>query len=128
MENKNIIIKVRGVIIYEDKLLIVKHKQSEFMALPGGHLEYGEDVITCLKRELVEELGVVPEVGRLLYISTFMDKKKINIPQKGAGRKWATRLKELGKQSPPKDLIDKINEDEKKKVAVSVDPKQDLDL
>jgi len=57
-----------------------------------------------------------------------MEKKKINIPHKGAGSKWAARLKELGKQPPPKDLMDKINEDEKKKVAVSVDPKQDLDL
>jgi ADP-ribose pyrophosphatase YjhB (NUDIX family) len=76
MDNKNIIIKVRGVIIHDNKLLIVKHKESQFMALPGGHLEYGEDVITCLKRELVEELGVLPEIGRLLYINTFMDDKK----------------------------------------------------
>lgn len=71
MDNKNILIKVRGVIIHDNKLLIVKHKQSQFMALPGGHLEYGEDVVTCLKRELVEELGVLPEIGRLLYINTF---------------------------------------------------------
>lgn len=76
MHNKNIIIKVRGVIIHNDKLLVAKHKQSQFMALPGGHLEYGEDVITCLKRELVEELGVLPEVGKLLYINTFVDDKK----------------------------------------------------
>jgi ADP-ribose pyrophosphatase YjhB (NUDIX family) len=71
MDNKNIIIKVRGVIVHDNKLLIVKHKESQFMALPGGHLEYGEDVVTCLKRELVEELGVLPEIGRLLYINTF---------------------------------------------------------
>ena len=71
MDNKNIIIKVRGVIIHDSKLLIVKHKQSQFMALPGGHLEYGEDVIVCLKRELIEEFGVEPEIGRLLYINTF---------------------------------------------------------
>lgn len=58
----------------DDKLLIVKHKQSQFMALPGGHLEYGEDVITCLERELIEELGVKPEIGKLLYINTFIDK------------------------------------------------------
>ena len=76
MDNKNIIIKVRGVIIHDSKLLIVKHKESQFMALPGGHLEYGEDVITCLKRELVEELGVLPEIGRLLYINTFLSDNK----------------------------------------------------
>ncbi len=71
MDNKNIIIKVRGVITHEGKLLIVKHLGTGFMALPGGHLEYGEDVVTCIKRELVEELGVSPEIGRLLYINTF---------------------------------------------------------
>jgi hypothetical protein len=57
-----------------------------------------------------------------------MEKKKINIPEKGAGRKWAVRLKELGKQSPPKDLMEKINKDEKKKVATPMSPEQDLDI
>lgn len=75
MENKNILVKVRGVIIHENKLFIVKHIGTGYMALPGGHLEYGEDVITCLKRELVEELGVMPEIGKLLYINTFIEKK-----------------------------------------------------
>ena len=56
MDNKNIIINVRGVIINDSKLLIIKHLGDDFMALPGGHLKYREDVITCLKRELVEEL------------------------------------------------------------------------
>jgi len=76
MDNKKIIIKVRGIILHEGKLLIVKHLGTGFMALPGGHLEYGEDVTTCLKRELVEELGVLPEIGRLLYINTFIDKNE----------------------------------------------------
>lgn len=75
MENKNIVVKVRGIILNEDRLLVAQHKRSQFMALPGGHLEYGEDVITCLKRELVEELGVLPEIGRLLYINTFIEDK-----------------------------------------------------
>lgn len=73
MDNKNILVKVRGIILHESKLLIVKHLNSGFIALPGGHLEYGEDVIACLKRELVEELGVEPEIGRLLYINTFIE-------------------------------------------------------
>ncbi len=76
MEDKKIIIKVRGIIVHEGKLLIVKHLATGFIALPGGHLDFGEDVITCLKRELVEELGVMPEVGRLLYINTFIDKNE----------------------------------------------------
>lgn len=57
-----------------------------------------------------------------------MEKKNLNIPQKGAGRKWAARLKELGKQKPPKDLVDKINKDEGKKVASPAKSKKDLEL
>ena len=30
------------------------------------------------------------------------------VPKKGAGKKWSQRLKDLGKQSPPKDLVEKI--------------------
>jgi len=56
-----------------------------------------------------------------------MDNKK-NIPQKGAAKKWSQRLKEVGQQSPPKDLMEKLNEkDEKKKVAISRTSK-DLDV
>ena len=75
MDDKNIIIKVRGVVTLNNKLLIVKHVGTDFMALPGGHLKYGEDIITCLKRELVEEFGILPEVGRLLYINTYIEDK-----------------------------------------------------
>ena len=116
MDNKNILIKVRGVILHEGKLLIVKHLNSGFMALPGGHLEYGEDVITCLKRELVEELGVEPEIGRLLYINTFIDKyeyvefffevkngeKYLNID--GLERTHAHELAEILWVSPSNDI------------------------
>ncbi len=56
-----------------------------------------------------------------------MEKKK-NVPQKGAGRKWAARLKELGKQAPPQDLVDKINNKEEKKKIASPQPAKDLDL
>jgi hypothetical protein len=57
-----------------------------------------------------------------------MDKKKVNVPQKGAARKWAKKLEDLGKQSPPEDLMRKINSDEKKKVAVPPKPSKDMDL
>lgn len=57
-----------------------------------------------------------------------MDKKKVNVPQKGAAKKWSKKLEDLGKQSPPEDLMKKINSDEKKKVAVPRKPSKDLDL
>lgn len=75
LSEKEIIVRCRGIIIHENKLLVVKHhKNDNYTALPGGHLEWGEDIESCLKRELTEEMGVVPELGRLLYVYTFIDK------------------------------------------------------
>ncbi len=54
--------------------------------------------------------------------------EKKNVPKKGAGRKWAQKLKELGNQTPPQDLVNKINKDENKKVAVPNSNPKDLDI
>jgi ADP-ribose pyrophosphatase YjhB (NUDIX family) len=71
-KDKKIIIKVRAIILYDGKLLVVRHPHdTSFAALPGGHLEWGEDIKECLSREMVEELGIKPEVGKLLYINNF---------------------------------------------------------
>ena len=70
--NKKIIIKVRAIILHEGKLLAVRHPHdTSFAALPGGHLEWREDIKKCLSREIIEELGVKPEIGRLFYINNF---------------------------------------------------------
>ena len=73
--DKKFVIRCRAIILHEGKLLLVRHQHDKsFAALPGGHLEFGEGVKECLRRELVEELGVEPKVGRLLYVNTFVDK------------------------------------------------------
>lgn len=69
-----IIIRVRGIIINKGKLLLVGIISNNYFCLPGGKLEHGEDVKECLKRELIEELGVSPVIGNLLYVNTFIDK------------------------------------------------------
>jgi ADP-ribose pyrophosphatase YjhB (NUDIX family) len=68
-------VRCRGVIIYQGKLLVVKHEpNSPYYALPGGHMDYGETPMDCIKREIVEELGIEPVVGRLFYNNIFEQK------------------------------------------------------
>lgn len=78
-EENTFIIRSRAIIIQDEKLLVVKHtnednNHDDFYTLPGGHLDLGEDAIECMSRELVEELGVEPEIGRLLYVHTYIEK------------------------------------------------------
>jgi len=71
MEPK-LVVRSRGIIFYNDKLLIVRHNEnSDLNALPGGHLEENEDPVDCIEREIFEELGVVPKIGRLFYVNSF---------------------------------------------------------
>ena len=77
-KDKKITIRVRGIILSAGKLLTVKHTHNmNFCALPGGHLDWGEDIEKCLEREIVEELGIKPKIGRLLYINNFLDGETI---------------------------------------------------
>jgi 8-oxo-dGTP pyrophosphatase MutT (NUDIX family) len=71
-------IAVRGI-IFDDKnrLFAVKHKtreggESDYWATPGGGLDVGESLQAGLERELIEEFGVKPVVGKLLFTQQFL--------------------------------------------------------
>lgn len=74
---ENVIINaMKAVILFEGKVLIVKRNESlkfcggtwEFV---GGKLEFGEDLLTGLKREITEETGLEVTVEKILFATTF---------------------------------------------------------
>lgn len=59
---------VRAVIEQDGKYLLVRNKGADFWCLPGGRVEDDEPVVDALIREMIEETGVRPEIGRLLFV------------------------------------------------------------
>jgi ADP-ribose pyrophosphatase YjhB (NUDIX family) len=69
-------IRCRGIILLDEKMLTVAHSGKEDrLVLPGGHWEGEEGFKETLERELIEELGVKPEIGPLLYVHTYESKE-----------------------------------------------------
>lgn len=65
-------VKVRGVIVLEGKIFLCKPTGYDFYCLPGGRMEAGETSKETLHREIIEELGVVPEIWALLFTHEFV--------------------------------------------------------
>jgi 8-oxo-dGTP pyrophosphatase MutT (NUDIX family) len=63
--------------MHNGQLLCVRHRRpvtftdKDFWCLPGGKLETGESIKAGLSREIVEELGVKPVIGRLRYVQQY---------------------------------------------------------
>lgn len=74
-------ITVRGIVLHEGKLLCAKLKPykdslqkhgNEYWCIPGGGLDEGETLIAGVEREMIEETGIKPVVGSLLYVQQFV--------------------------------------------------------
>jgi ADP-ribose pyrophosphatase YjhB (NUDIX family) len=68
-------IRVTGVLVEQDKLLLVKQRVSASRAwsLPGGRVEQGETLEQALVREMAEETGLDVTVDSLLYLCEKLD-------------------------------------------------------
>ena len=72
-------INVRGVIINDKgelfcQLLTARqHDGRDFWCTPGGGLDPGEGLLDGLRREMLEETGVAPDIGKLLFIQQFTE-------------------------------------------------------
>jgi 8-oxo-dGTP pyrophosphatase MutT (NUDIX family) len=62
-ENKYFHVLARGIIIDSDYILVAHAKNADNTFLPGGHLEFNEDLKKTLAREIKEEFGIDCTVG-----------------------------------------------------------------
>lgn len=79
-------ISVRGIVLHGGKLLCVRLKpykgslreaaEADYWCLPGGGLDEGEALLAGVEREMIEETGVKPTVGNLLYVQQFVHGEK----------------------------------------------------
>ena len=77
-------VTVRGIVLHEGKLLCVRLKSykdhlkrdNSYWCLPGGGLDEGEALVDGIRREMLEETGIMPVVGNLLYVQQFTHGEK----------------------------------------------------
>lgn len=73
-------VTVRGIIFKDGKLFAQKLKdgdgESNYWCIPGGGLDPHESLHDGLVRELIEETGIAPKVGKLLYVQQYATSEK----------------------------------------------------
>lgn len=74
-------VAVRGIIFKDGKLLCQKltayrRNDRDFWCTPGGGLDMGELLEQGLRREMIEETGIEPRIGRLLFVQQFTEDGK----------------------------------------------------
>ena len=68
-DNYNFKFRVSGIVINDNKLLLVDMDDSGFLCLPGGYVELGETTEQAVCREMEEELGYKLEIVKYLGVA-----------------------------------------------------------
>lgn len=73
----------RALIIRQDKVLLLKKEgdgRDQRFALPGGAQDPGETLTDALRRECMEEIGAVVDVGELIHVADFFKRRETEPP------------------------------------------------
>jgi len=58
-----------GIVTWEDKLLLMRNKNTLAFELPGGGVDIGEPLQTALRREVMEETGISVKPEQLAFFA-----------------------------------------------------------
>ncbi|HMO33847.1 MAG TPA: NUDIX domain-containing protein [Lacibacter sp.] len=76
-----ITVRVYGILITPERRVLVSDefiRGGYYTKFPGGGLEVGEGTRDCLRREFVEEMNLLVEVGAHLYTTDFYQQSAFN--------------------------------------------------
>ena len=60
-------VRIAGVLLRDGRILLQRDKNGSEYALPGGHVQIGEETQDALKREFREEMGIDIHIDRPLW-------------------------------------------------------------
>lgn len=72
---KQIIVGVGGIVIKDNKVLLVRHTYGQFKGkwiIPGGHVEPGENIDDAVLREIKEETSIESRVKNIISIRSIV--------------------------------------------------------
>jgi len=62
----------------QDRVLMVVPSYKDYLDIPGGYVEHGETPYQAARREVLEELGIEPPIGRLLVADWWEESPEAN--------------------------------------------------
>lgn len=67
---QNIRIRVAGILVRDEQILLVRHEKDgrSYWLIPGGGVDFGESAEKALIREFQEEVGLEIKVGKLVLV------------------------------------------------------------
>jgi 8-oxo-dGTP diphosphatase len=83
--DRRVRIGVYGVAVHRDHLLLTqlsaRDRDVGRWTLPGGGMEFGESPHETLRREFYEETGLIPEIGSVLDVASFLPRPELHVIQ-----------------------------------------------
>ena len=67
-----------GIILHQDKVLLVRYGNKDggtHLVGPGGGVNLEEDLHAGLKREVIEETGLIVNPGKMLFVEDLLSNK-----------------------------------------------------